>query len=197
LHTAQTALGRPHEVSRIELLLRDPQSAPALVRSLEARLGYDAESWQEANANFLSMFAMQNMMITFVIAALLSVGGFGILAVQLMLVLQRRREIAILRSMGFLRRDVISIFLLQGLTISSIGAVLGDLLGKLAVHYLAQVRMHIEGVVKSEHLLVVDSPRNYVYGLLFSLAVGLIAALLPAYQAARVEPVSVLRGAAA
>jgi ABC-type lipoprotein release transport system permease subunit len=57
--------------------------------------------------------------------------------------------------------------------------------------------MHIEGVVKSEYLLVVDAPRNYAYGMVFPLVVGLLAALLPAWQAARVEPVSVLRGAAA
>jgi ABC-type lipoprotein release transport system permease subunit len=74
---------------------------------------------------------------------------------------------------------------------------LGDLLGKVAVHHLAQVRMHIEGVVKSEHMLVVDEPMNYDYGIGFSLGVGLIAALLPAWQAAKVEPVAILRGAAA
>ena len=80
--------------------------------------GYDSESWQETNANFLGLFAMQNTIISFVVGAILAVGGFGILAIQIMIVLQKTRDIAILRSVGFKRRDILSVFLLQGAMIS-------------------------------------------------------------------------------
>jgi hypothetical protein len=88
---------------------------------LERIFGYEAESWQEANANSLSLFVMQNMIANFVIGSILIVGGFGILAIQIMIVLQKQRDIAILRSVGFRRSDILSIFLLQGVIVSLLG----------------------------------------------------------------------------
>jgi lipoprotein-releasing system permease protein len=156
--------------------------------------GYDAESWQETNANFLGIFAMQDTIIDFVVTAILSVGGFGILAIQIMIVLQKTRDIAILRSVGFRRSDILAAFLLQGAIIALVGAAVGDVVGHYVIVALSHLKTHQEGLVKSETFLVHDDPRFYWYGTAFALLVGLLASVIPALRGSRVEPVDVLRG---
>ncbi len=194
LHTAQTLLGRPDAITRIEIRLHDTESAIRVNESLERTFGYDGESWKETNANFLAIFAMQNMVITFVIGAILLVGGFGILAIQIMIVLQKTRDIAILRSVGLRRVDILLIFFVQGVIIAMVGGVLGDVLGKVSLYYLGKLPVKAEGLIKSDTFLVHESPEYYVWGILFALLVGTVASFIPAYRGSRVEPVEVLRG---
>lgn len=196
LTTAQAVLRRPNVVGRIELRLYDPFESQQLAASLERITGYDAESWQEANANFLSLFDMQNRIVDMVVAAILVVGGFGILAVQIMIVLQKTRDIAILRSVGLRRRDILWTFLLQGMVVALLGAILGDLAGWRLLHFLGGLKVKTEGLVKSDHFLIHEDPWFYVYGVVFAVAVGVVASLIPALRGARVEPVDVLRGQA-
>lgn len=192
--TAQILLGKPDIIGQIEIKLRDPDSATDVRAKLERGLGYDAESWQEQNANFLALFKQQNMIIGFVVGAILAVGGFGILAIQIMIVLQKTRDIAILRSVGFHRKDILVAFLLQGAIIASIGAAIGSVGGHYLVMLLGSLKIHQEGLVKSETFLVYEDPKFYFYGAGFALFVGLLASLIPALRASRVEPVDVLRG---
>jgi lipoprotein-releasing system permease protein len=194
LADAQTILGKPDTIGRIEVQLRDSNQAQRVASELEGRFGYDAESWQETNANFLSLFKQQNTIITFVVGAILAVGGFAILAIQIMIVLQKTRDIAILRSVGFRRADILSGFLLQGAVIAIVGAAIGDLLGHWVVVLLGNLKTRQEGLVKSETFLVYDDPAFYVYGVVFALVVGITASLIPALRGSRVEPVDVLRG---
>ena len=194
LRDAQALLGRPDTVGRIETRLVDTERAVELADRLERIFGYDAESWQETNANFLAIFAMQNTIIGFVVAAILSVGGFGILAIQVMIVLQKTRDIAILRSVGFRRNDILLAFLIQGILIALVGAIIGDLFGHWLCVALAHLKTKQEGLVKAEYFLVQDDPAMYGWGALFAMIVGVFASLLPAVRGSRVEPVDVLRG---
>jgi len=194
IRTAQILLGKPDIIGQIEIKLKDPDTANLVREKLERSLGYDAESWQEQNANFLALFKQQNMIIGFVVGAILAVGGFGILAIQIMIVLQKTRDIAILRSIGFHRRDILTAFLLQGAIIASVGAAIGSVLGHYVIVLLGTLKSHQEGLVKSETFLVYEDPVFYFYGVGFALFVGLLASFIPALRASRVEPVDVLRG---
>lgn len=194
LTTAQTVLRRADVVGRIELRLWDPFESQKLAMRLERISGYDVESWQEANANFLALFDMQNMIINMVIAAILVVGGFGILAVQIMIVLQKTRDIAILRSVGLRRRDILLIFLIQGIIVAMLGALIGDVAGWQLVEFLGTLKVKTEALVKTSTFLVYKDPMFYLYGTVFALLTGIAASLLPAVRASRVEPVDVLRG---
>ena len=111
-----------------------------------------------------------------------------------MIVLQKTRDIAILRSVGFHRKDILVAFLLQGAIIAAIGAAIGDVGGHYLVTFLGTLKIKQEGLVKSETFMVFEDPVFYVYGTGFALAVGLLASLIPALRASRVEPVDVLRG---
>jgi lipoprotein-releasing system permease protein len=194
IRNAQALLGKPDTIGRIEVKLRDSDEAVAVAGRLERVLGYDAESWQETNANFLSLFTMQNTIIAFVVGAILAVGGFGILAIQIMIVLQKTRDIAILRSVGFRRADILSAFLLQGAIIALAGAMIGDIAGHYVIVALGHLKTKTDGLVKSDTFLVYDDPRFYFYGFAFALIIGVVASLIPAWRGSRVEPVDVLRG---
>jgi lipoprotein-releasing system permease protein len=194
LRNAQLLLGRPDTVGRIEVKLADPEPAPAFAERLERTFGHDAESWQETNANFLGIFRMQETIAHFVIAAILVVGGFGILAIQVMIVLQKTRDIAILRSVGFRRSDILNAFLLQGAVIALIGAAIGNVIGHYMIAALSKLKTHQEGLVRSDYFLVSDEPSMYIYSLVFALIVGLVASVIPAIRGSKVEPVDVLRG---
>jgi lipoprotein-releasing system permease protein len=194
LTTAQTVLRRPNVVGTLDVRLHDPNAAPELADRIESITGYDAESWQESNANFLSLFDMQNAIISFVITAIMVVGGFGILAIQIMIVLEKTRDIAILRSVGLRRRDILGVFLAQGAVIAIVGAALGDLGGWRLIRFLGSLDVPSQGLVKSDKFLVYEDPRFYVIGVIFALALGLLASLLPAWRGSKVEPVDVLRG---
>lgn len=191
---AMTLLGKPDVIGRIDIKLEDTDRAPEVSDRVERVFGYDAESWQESNANFLALFAQQNTIIGFVVGAILAVGGFGILAIQIMIVLQKTRDIAIMRSVGFTKRDILSAFLLQGAIIALIGATVGDVAGHFLIKFLGSLKTKQEGLVKSDTFLVYDDPKFYYYGFAFALGVGLFASFIPAYRGSRVEPVDVLRG---
>jgi lipoprotein-releasing system permease protein len=194
LKTAQTLLGKPDAVGQIDVRLSDPERAPAVTAELERTFGYDAVSWQEQNANFLAMARQQNTIVAFVMAAILAVGAFGILAVQFMIVFQKTRDIAILRSVGFRRRDILGGFLLQGAVVGLLGGLLGDLSGHYVLQALAKIRAPVEGTIRTEYLVMHDDPTMYFWGLGFALFSALIASLVPATRGASVEPVDVLRG---
>ena len=134
------------------------------------------------------------MIVNFVIGAILVVGGFGILAVQIMIVLSKTRDIAILRSIGLRRGDILATFLVQGLVIALIGAGVGDLLGWRLVTFLSTLEVKSEGLVKSSTFQIHKDSMYYLYGVLFALLTGGVASLLPALRGSRVEPVDVLRG---
>jgi lipoprotein-releasing system permease protein len=181
-------------VGRVEARLRDSDQALEYAGRFEKMFGYDAESWQETNANFLGIFQMQDTIINFVVGAILALGGFGILAIQVMIVLQKTRDIAILRSVGFQRNDILSIFLLQGVIIATTGGAIGCAVGHYLLVLLSHLKTHQEGLVKTEYFLIDDDPRVYVYGVLFAVLVGVVASLIPAIRGSKVEPVDVLRG---
>ncbi|MCC6751607.1 MAG: ABC transporter permease [Deltaproteobacteria bacterium] len=194
LLTAQTVLGRPNVIGQLEVRLDDPFTSEAWAARLERMTGHDAQSWEEANLNFLDLFRIQDLIIALVIGGILTVGGFGILAIQLMIVLGKTRDISILRAVGLRSRDILFIFVLQGAVISLLGAALGDLVGWRLVEFLADLDLPMEGIVKSRKFLIAKNPMFYVYGAVFALLVGIAASILPAWRASRVEPVAVLRG---
>lgn len=193
LRAAQELTGSPSVVRRISIRLRNPDDAFGVARELERRFGYRAESWQEANASFIGLLAVQRRMGSVILGAIVLLSSFGILAVQIMVVLQKRRDIAILRAVGFFGRDVLAIFLVYGLVLATAGGAVGVLLGKLAVMWIGSLRVELEGVTRGDRIFIADVPAIYLAGFGFAVLAGVLASLLPAIRASRVEPVNVLR----
>lgn len=195
LNNAQTLLDKKNVVNRLTVRIDDYIQAPAYASQIEAICGYKTESWQESNSNFLSIFAIQDLITYIITGALLVVSAFGVLNILIMAVLERVNDIAILKSYGFTRGDITWIFLEQGLIIGLIGALLGLAAGKVAIELLGLIPVETEGLVSSERLLLSDEPSHYIIALVASLIAVLIAAVYPARRAAASDPVQVIRGA--
>ncbi|MBP6632622.1 MAG: ABC transporter permease [Kofleriaceae bacterium] len=192
---AQTLLGRGDAIDRIELRLRDPDDAGAITARLEAQFGYDAESWQQTNASMLGVFGQQNLITGMMIGAVLLVGGFGILSIQIMVVLEKRRDIALLKAVGYSSRNVLTIFLAEGAVVAVIGASLGAGLGHLVLLGMRQIKSASGmGYARPSTFAIYERPSVYVLAFVFAVVVGLLASLVPAWRASRLEPVDVLRG---
>lgn len=193
LREAQSLLGRPFIVNRIGVHLDDPYSAQRVARRLEARFAYKAESWEERSADFLSLLVTRNVIMYSVVSAILLVASFGIYTVVSNSVTDKRRDIAIMRSIGFSERDLQLIFVFEGLALALIGIVAGWLLGYGLMAILGSLKFPIAG--EDEHLPLDRSARQYAIAAAASLLSGVVAAWLPARKAAKVDPVDILRGA--
>lgn len=193
LREAQSLLGRPFIINRIGVKLSDPYAADILAKRLEARSGYKAESWQERSADFLSLLVTRNVIMYSVVSAILLVASFGIYTVVSNAVSDKRRDIAILRSIGFSESDLQLIFVIEGIILALVGVIVGWLLGYGLMAALGSLRFPIAGEV--EHIPLDRSARQYAIAAAASFFSGAIAAWLPARKAAHVDPVDILRGA--
>lgn len=193
LREAQSLLGRPFIINRIGVKLADPYAAQTIAAELEARYRYKAQSWQERSADFLSLLLTRNVIMYTVVSAILLVASFGIYTAVSNSVADKRRDIAILRSMGFSQGDLQMVFVLEGMALAVIGVLLGWALGFGLMTILGSLEFSIGGEV--QHIPLDRSARQYAIAAAASLTAGVLAAWLPARKAARVDPVDILRGA--
>lgn len=193
LVTAQKLFGEPDVIRQVSIRLHDPQEAEAVAQELNRSFPYKARSWQEQNANFLGLLAVQRRIGSVIMGGVVVLSTFGILAVQIMVVMQKRRDIAILRAVGFQRGDILRLFLAYGTFMAVVGGAAGAGAGKLIIVLLKGVRVHMEGVTRGDRIFIADTWPVYAIGFSFAVAAGLLASLTPALTASRVEPVTVLR----
>jgi len=191
---AQQLLSLGRDVNRVVLRLHDHEQAREVAADVEAMTGYRTESWQEQNANFLSIFTLQKFITYIVTSGITIVAAFGILNVLIMLVLEKLPEIAMLKSMGFTAADVTVIFFFEGLAIGALGVLIGSFGGYALTEFLASLPIPQKGLIESEHLVMANEPKLYVIAAAFSFGATLFAATLPALRAGRLDPVVTLRG---
>lgn len=191
LSTAQNLLKLIGGVSTIDLTVADPFAAEDIARSIADETGLDALSWIRTNNQFfLSLNAQKfsSQMIRLFVG--LSVAA-GIASVLVVSVVQRSKEIGILRAMGGSRGQVMRVFLIQGTLVGLFGSVMGSAMASgLAV--LWQMVAHNPDGTPMFALAV--SPALYGWAALIASLSGLVAAVTPALRAARLEPVEAIRG---
>lgn len=193
LREAQSLLGRPFVINRIGVKLDDPYAAEAVAKRLEARHAYKAESWQERSADFLGLLLTRNVIMYSVVSAILLVASFGIYTAVSNSVADKRRDIAILRSIGFSQGDLQLVFVMEGMALALVGVVVGWALGFTLMEILSTLKFPIAGDI--QRIPLDRSGRQYVIAAAASLTAGVFAAWLPARKSAKVDPVDILRGA--
>lgn len=192
----QVLQDRVNVVNEIRLRLDDLERAEPLARQLERRFAYRTESWKESNRNVLGIFVIQNGIMYSTTGAILLVAAFGIFNIISTVVLEKRHDIAILKSLGLTSRDIELIFLLEGLLVGVTGSLLGWLVGYGLIELLGSIRFDIEGFVRTEGIRLDYSFINYLIGGTAAVLAASLAAFLPARKAARLDPVEIIRGAA-
>jgi lipoprotein-releasing system permease protein len=191
---AQALLQQPSGASIIIYKLRDPDRAPALAEHFEALFQHDATSWQDREESTLQLFLTLRMSVSITTSLIILLAGFGIFNVLTMSVLAKIKEIAILRSMGYRRIDISSIFLWQGALIAAAGSLLGCLLGALMTWGVSHIPIHLRGLLYTNYFLVTWDWRHYVFATLLAILAVFIASYVPARRAAELPPVVTIRG---
>lgn len=190
----QALQNRPRVVNEIQIKMRDADEAIEAAAAMEARWGYKAVPWQEANERVLAVFVLQKAIIFSTVSAILVVASFGIFNIITTVVLEKSRDIAILRSIGLSRIDIVLIFGFQGLAVSLSGTLAGFVLGIGLAELMGMIPA--PGATDPTQTLRIAQP-----AWLFAAAAGigvltsLIAAWLPAARAARADPLDIIRGA--
>ena len=195
LKRVQALLKRPNRANTIIVKLDDPYRAPDVAAEIERRFGYKSVSWQEASEDIMSTLETRNIIMYTVVSAVLIVAAFGIYNVISTVVLEKQRDIAILKSIGFRARDIRRIFLIQGLLLGVAGSAAGLPLGAALMWGLTQVRLKFPGGTDPVPLPIDWNWRQFAVAAVFAIAAAVFAGLLPARKGARVQPVDILRGA--
>ena len=196
LARVQALLNRPNVANTIIARLEDPYAARATAAQVERLTGYKSVSWQEASEDILSTLLVRNVIMYSVVSAILLVASFGIYNVISSVIMEKTRDIAILKSMGFRAGDIEIIFLIEGLVVGAAGSILGFLAGSGLMWATGQVRLTVPGESDPVNLPVYWGWNQFALAMLFAMLSALAATYLPARRGARLAPVAILRGAA-
>jgi lipoprotein-releasing system permease protein len=191
LRMAQSLLDMPGGVTSVEVTVNDIYAAETLAQRIAADTGVEADSWIKSSAQFFAAISAQttaNTAIRFFVG--LSV-AFGIASVLVVVVVQKSREIGILRAMGISRGQILRLFLLQGGLLGFGGALAGCAIGALALALWQRFARNADG---TPLFPLAFDPNLFALALLLATLTGLLAAFAPALRAARLDPVVAIRG---
>lgn len=194
MRTAQSLLNEPYYTSFMLVKLRDPDRAPERAAEFEDLLSHSAASWQTRQAGNLAIFQALHISAGIVVSMIILLSGFGIFNVLSLSVMQRTKEIAILRSMGYQRGDIAAIFLWQGACVAVVGILLGWALGAGLTYIISIIPVNFRGILRTDYFLVEWSPFHYILAGVLALIAVFIASYVPARRASRQEPIETLRG---
>ena len=190
LRSAQSLLELPGGATVLELQVADVWQAERLAAGLRQALPYKVESWQETNAQLVSALRAQSISTAVIRGVEAAVVVLGIASVLVVSVVQKQREIGILRAMGATRGQILRVFLLQGAVVGALGSVLGVLLAMLLVWLFTTLAVGPDG----QPMFVIHlPPGTAAYTALLATVCGVLAALAPARRAARMDPAQAIR----
>ncbi|MDA8171148.1 MAG: lipoprotein-releasing ABC transporter permease subunit [Nitrospiraceae bacterium] len=197
LGPAARFFGMGDKVSGIELKLDDIYRAPEVREKLNKQLGfpYFVRDWIQMNKNLFSALKLEKITMFIILTFIILVASFNIVSTLMMNVVEKQREIAILKAMGATSRGIMAVFVIQGLLIGLVGTAMG-----VAGGYLLGYLMNTYQIVKLpadvyylSHLPVKMNPWDFVTVSFAAIAISLSATIYPAWQAARLNPVEPLR----
>lgn len=194
LKRVQTLLNRPNRINSILVKLDDPQRALSLSKDIEKQIGYKAESWQEQSADLMNTLSIRNRIMYTVVSAVLIVAAFGIYNVISTVVMEKHRDIAILKSMGFQGEDIRRIFLIQGVLLGIAGNMIGLPIGTAMMKALGNIKFKPPGSSDVIFMPVAWGWEQFAIAAAFAVCAAVLAAYLPARKGAKLMPVDVLRG---
>ena len=187
---AQSLLDLPGGIPDIDLRVTDLFQAERTALELQAQTGLTVDSWMQTNAQLLTALksqSMSNNLIRFFVVLIVAVGIASVLVVS---VVQKQKEIGILRAMGATPRRVMSVFLLQGGFYGLLGSALGSGLSLALLNFFSSFSRNADGTL----LISPDiEPSVVAWACALALVVGLLAAALPARRAASMDPVQAIR----
>jgi lipoprotein-releasing system permease protein len=198
LYEAQSFYDHGDVVTGVEIRLDDPDDAKDAAREIDRRLGgtpYRILDWEELNHNLFTALRIQKVALTVVVSALVMVSGLLIIATLVMLIFEKKRDIAILKAMGATNGSVMRIFVLVGSTIGALGTFLGVALGYAVCRLLIAYGWPLDpGVYLIDHLPVEIDLWDYIVVSAVALGISVLSTVFPSWlTAATMKPVEGLR----
>ena len=181
----------------VQVRVEDIYSAPQIADSIEAELGpgYITQDWAEMNRSLFSALWLEKTAISITIGLIVTVAAMNIIASLVLLVMEKSRDIAILKTIGASRRSVTAIFMLQGLTIGLVGTILGAaggyVLSRILDHYqLIRIPMDVYQV---SYIPFKVEMFDFIFIVFSALLICFLATIYPSRQASRLDPAQALR----
>ncbi len=205
LSTAQKYLNIGNAVTHIDLFVDNPENTRAVRDALVTLLpdGFVVRDWRDLNRSFVGALQVESNVMFLILMLIVIVAAFNIISSLVMLVKDKSKDIAVLRTFGVSRKSMMKIFILSGTSIGVIGAVAGTILGIIIAIYIEPIRQFFQFITgrdlfPSELYYLSELPSKLEFGTVFGialLAIGLafLATIYPAWKAANTDPVEVLR----
>jgi lipoprotein-releasing system permease protein len=190
----QKLRGTPSEITDIAVKIADPYSAVDLAASWKNYAHEKILSWQESSASILSVFKTQDIVRNSMTISIIVVAGFGIYNILSILVNQKKRDIAILRSMGYSPKDIVSLFFNQGLILGIIGGLIGLLLGHIFCRLVGMIEVAPGRMGSNDtHMIISYNGIIYVKAFFIAMISSVLSSIFPARAAGKLEPMDIFR----
>jgi lipoprotein-releasing system permease protein len=185
------------QVDLIQLRVDDMYAAPRIAESITARFGasYVTQDWAEMNKSLFSALGLEKMAISLTIFLIVMVAALNIVASLILLVMEKHRDIAILKTMGAGARSVTAVFMMQGLIIGIIGTAVGASAGLALSTLLTRYKLIRvpQDVYQVSYVPFRVLPLDFTLVVVAAIVICLVATIYPARQAAKLDPVQALR----
>ncbi|MDI3308743.1 MAG: lipoprotein-releasing ABC transporter permease subunit [Acetobacteraceae bacterium] len=205
LSAAQVYFQTPDAASQIEVFVQDPTRVRAV--NLEIRRSVDRPvrvvDWQDANSSFFNAVQVERNVMFLILTLIIIVAAFNIISSLIMLVKDKGRDIAILRTMGATRGAILRIFLLCGASVGFLGTLIGFGIGLVFCLNIESIRQFLQSLTGTElfspevyflsQLPAVVDPKEVAQVVGMGLGLSLLATIYPSWRAARLDPVEALR----
>jgi lipoprotein-releasing system permease protein len=197
LKSAQKFLGMDDAVSGVEVKVRDIYAVKDVARAIQKELGFPfwTKDWMQMNRSLFAALKLERTAMFIILVLIVLVAAFGIVSTLIMVVMEKNKDIAILKSMGATARSIMSIFILEGLIIGVFGTLMG-LVGGYAICRLLAKYQFISlprDVYYISHLPVKMSGGDFFLIALAAIGIGFLATLYPSWQASKLDPAEALR----
>lgn len=190
----QKLQGGANRISDIGVKLIDVNRAQFIAENWREYTRDKVESWEEANSATLSVFTIQNITRNFMTISIVVVAAFGIYNILSILVTQKKKEIAILRALGFESHQILKIFLYQGLILGLLGGIIGVILGYGVCLYMSTLSVGSGRMMGSTgKMLVAFNFAIYIKAFVIAFMSALISSIIPAYGASKLTPIGIIR----
>ena len=196
LQDARSLLHKPTEASYIQITLFDKDRAPADAAQMQLSLKHSAAPWQQREAIWLTVFKALKVSSALTTSIFTLIAGIAMGSTLFMIVMEKTKEIAILRSMGYTPGDISAIFIWQAAIVLVVGCLAGCALGAGVTYGVHQIPLPIRGIFKTDYFPVTWLWWHYFWAVFVAVVVVMIASLVPARRAARLQPGDVIRGTA-
>ncbi len=197
LKSAQKFLNMGDAVSGVELKVRDLYGVKEIARKVQKELGFPfwTKDWMQMNRSLFAALKLERTVMFIILVLIVLVAAFGIVSTLIMVVMEKNKDIAILKSMGATARSIMRVFILEGLIIGVFGTALGLIGGYVICRILAAYQFISlpRDVYYISHLPVKMNGMDFLLIALSAMGISFLATLYPSWQASRLDPAEALR----